>query len=283
MQISVGTLLSEAKETLKFLGVEEAEASADFLLADLLDCSRSELYLRAEEKITADLTDSYRAMIDRRKSREPVAYILGKAHFWNEELIVNQHCLIPRSETELIVEKFIEKLEVKRQDSLRILDLCSGSGAIGIALLREFSNATVAFLDISSEALEIVRENIKRYKLTSRAELIQNDLLDGLNNGSWDVIVSNPPYLSHQDWREVEPELKYEPEIAFSGGEDGLSCYRRILASAAGHLLPGGYLFLELGAGQSRVVSADAEKSGFHSIEIVKDFQNIERVLIARV
>lgn len=283
MEIPASQLLMKAKADLAFLGNDEASASAEFLLADLIGCSRAELPLKLREAVSSEIAAKYAARIEQRRQHEPVAYILGKAHFWNEELEVSKECLIPRPETELLVEKFIEKLESRRSEELKILDLCSGSGAIGIAILREFPACEAVFADVSTSALEIVRMNLSKYGLVNRARCVESDLFESLGNEKWDVIVSNPPYLSFQDWENAEPEIRQEPEKAFLAGPDGFEFYRRIAAKAAHHLKSGGYLFLELGMGQAEEVEHLIHLAGLRQIETFKDFQDIKRVLIARV
>lgn len=283
MDIHVSQLLMQAKADLAFLGSDEASASAEFLLADLMNCPRAELPLRLKENVSGETAGKYASLIKRRRQHEPVAYILGKAHFWNEELEVNQNCLIPRPETELIVEKFIEKLGSRRAEKLKILDLCSGSGAIGIAILREFPAAEAVFADVSVPALEIVRVNLNKYALINRSRCVESDLFESLGSEKWDVIVSNPPYLSLQDWENADPEIRREPEKAFLAGPDGLEFYRRIAGKAAQHLKSGGFLFIELGIGQAEKVEHLVRAAGLRQIETIKDFQDIKRVLIARV
>ncbi len=287
--LTIGEILDWGMKELAGLGSTEARSSAEKLLETLLGLDRSGLYLQSDRYPREDRVRRYQTWIGRRKQREPFAYITGKATFWNEVLKVAPGCLIPRQETEALVEAFIENAGFKPNDAFSFLDLGSGSGAIGIALLRHFLNAKATFSDISEEALEMARVNLRRYELVERAEVVCSDLFEKFREASeiseirrWDAIVSNPPYLSRTDLENVEPEILFEPALALEGGEDGLDLYRRMAAHARQFLVAGSPLFLEVGIQQAEPVRRILEENNCHSIQISKDAMGIDRVLLAR-
>ncbi len=261
----------------------EALASSEGLLAEVTGWNRSQLYLKAPRPLSGDEVICFRELVQKRKTRIPLGYLLGKTYFWNEMLTVGPDCLIPRPETEILVERFIQECGFGKEADFRFLDLGTGSGAIGIALLRHFPRAQGTFSDLSAPALAITGENIGRYGLSGRAEIIQSNLFENLPGRRWDAILSNPPYLSGQDWPAVEPEVLKEPRIALDGGQDGRKFYRRIAAASAGYLTAGGWLVLEAGIYQAGKIADELRSNHFEDPKIFKDYSGIERVVIARV
>lgn len=280
--------LKWGKKELAFLGDRQAAYETECLLEEISGCSRAMLYLELNHEISAKDLNRFREWIQNRKARMPLAYILERAYFWNESLEVGQGCLIPRPETEILVERFIETSGFPKEKKFRFVDLGCGSGAIGIALLRHFKNARAAFLDISEKALQITRKNLGRYKLLDRSEVLHSDLFEAFrtaskeNSKKWDAIVSNPPYLSKRDWKNVEPEILFEPRQALDGGENGFVFYERILSAASEFLNPGGWLAVEVGQGQAASVAGRMQRNSFAEIKIFQDYNNIERVVLGR-
>lgn len=286
---TLAKILEWGKKELEFLGSAEAAEEAEKLLEEIVDSPRSTLYLEAERQIPAKDLRQYQEWIQCRKKRIPLAYILGKAYFWEESLEVGPGCLIPRPETEVLVERFIEVSGFSKENRFHFLDAGCGSGAIGIALLRYFQNARATFLDSSENALQFTRRNLARYSLGDRAEVVHSDLFEavrsaaGENPRKWDAMISNPPYLSKEDWENLAPEILFEPREALDGGRDGLAFYDRILSEATEFLNPGGRLALEVGKGQAACVRVKMQKSNFfREIQIFKDYNNIERVVLGR-
>lgn len=290
-------------------GIEEAQEECERILMALLSCSRAQLYLGREQAVPPAVQERFLEIVEKRKTRIPLAYLLEETDFWKETLFVNEHCLIPRPETEILVEKTIaavkgdrlifqmgtgtpalggESQPPKNQpvplQAFSFLDIGTGSGAIAIAILREFPNVQGTLLDLSTEALEVARKNITKYELQDRAELIQGDILESWPAGkSWDLIVSNPPYLNENDFRNLQPELKFEPKQALDGGQDGLSFYKKIVKGAKARLTPQGILALEVGKGQAPTVSKWLHNEGYDKIQIFRDYLKIERVVTARL
>lgn len=280
---TLGDLLKEGKQELKFLGEEEAAAETEGFFTDVTGLKRSFLYLEKNREVSGEEHRLFREFLEQRRQRIPLQYITGKAYFWNEVLEVNRACLIPRPETEVLVERFIENSGWGRGESRSFWDLGCGAGAIGIALLRHFPRAGALLSDISAETLRVTRRNLKRYELTYRAGLLCGYLFESLKSREcgWDAIVSNPPYFSESDWQQVDPEIKWEPSYALDGGPDGLFFYRAIAEQAPRFLKKKGFVALETGHGQSSKVSGLLEANGFTHIKVFKDYTGTDRVILA--
>ncbi len=192
----INSLLEWGRRELAGLGPEESKASAERLLEEVLGFERTFLYLKAGERVSKKRAGVYCRLILKRKTRVPAAYLLQKAYFWNEVLEVRSSCLIPRPETEILVETFIRHSGIQKQSSFIFLDLGTGTGAIGIALLRHFPRACGTFSDISRSALRVTKRNLKHYRLLSRAEIVCSDLFEKFlkKKRRWDAVLSNPPY-----------------------------------------------------------------------------------------
>jgi release factor glutamine methyltransferase len=293
-------LIAWGREELLQAGIEEAQEECERVLMKLLECSRSELYLKKNAPVALETRKRFLAILEKRITRIPMAYLLKEADFWQETLYVDERCLIPRPETEILVEQVLKALGGRAGKDFSFLDIGTGSGAIAIAILRAFKNAKGTLLDISGDALEVAGENLKRYELGGRATLVQGDLFEPFaKNEKWDLIVSNPPYLSQADWNGVQEELKFEPRGALDGGKDGLDFYKRIIPEARHHLRLGGLLAFEVGAGQAwppvgparsrgldaqssqaEIVSTWLQTAGYDNIHRFKDYLGIERVVI---
>lgn len=270
------------QEELAALDSGESLSSAEWLLAESSGLERSRLYLEGDRFLNERTIQTFQAWIAQRKKRIPCAYITGTAFFWNEELLVGPGCLIPRPETELLVEQFCQYTAWDVSRHFSFLDLGTGSGAIGLALLRAYPNAAATLSDLSTDALAIAQKNLERYQVRSRAEFVCADLFEKLEGRRWDAIVCNPPYLAAGDWESLEPELLQEPRQALDGGQDGYAFYRQLAAQAPQHLSDLGCLGLEIGAGQEKIVSALLQNSGFINIKSFQDYAGIERVILAQ-
>ena len=282
---TIGQLLQWGKNELKILGSDESLLNTERIMEAVLGLNRSSVYLNQNQIISDSSIKRYQEMIAERKERKPLSYILGEHAFWDETLEINEFCLIPRPETEILIENFIRYSGFEKRDSFSFLDLCAGSGAIGIAILREFPNSEAVFSDISEPALKMVRKNLRRYDLSGRAKLCVSDLFQVWDGQSalWDAVLCNPPYLSYEDLEKVEVELQFEPVIALNGGEDGYDFYRKIAAEAPNFLKKDGRLFMELGIHQAQTVTELLNQSGKLSpIRLFKDYSRTDRVITAR-
>ena len=282
--VTIGELRRQACDLLKAAGIENASREADWLLASALDAPSHVLILEGERPVSALQAEQAWSLFRRRAAREPMQYLLGTQEFRGLEMAVTPDVLIPRTETELLVEEALRA--VADRDEPVIADVGTGSGCIAVALARAQRDATVYALDISAPALAVARWNATRYGARDRIRFIQADLLEAFCNaaaGVFDVIVSNPPYIPLQDVEGLQPEVaRHEPRVALAAGQDGLAFHRRLLREAPPLLKPGGHLIMELGYGQSETVTHLTRQSGaFDSVECRNDAAGIERVLIA--
>ena len=235
--------LTEAKKQLDVL-------DAEVLLGHVLKLTRPELYLNGRQSVSEKESGEYQTYIQRRLAGEPVAYITGVKEFWSIPIKVTPAVLVPRPETEMLVEQTLEIIkEFRSQNSevrIKILDLCTGSGCITVALAKELPNATFVSSDLSPEALEVARENCRSFQ--DRVRLVQSDLFSALKGEIFDIIVSNPPYLTSDLCKKLPKDiLEHEPQLAIDGGPDGKSISDRILQDIALYLKPTGFLVMELG------------------------------------
>ena len=262
--------LTVAVEELETAGVDTPRLDAEVMLAAALGTDRAALHADPLQMIDLDVAERFDEMVRRRVRREPVAHILGKAHFRQIELTVDHRVLIPRPETEMLVEL--------AEDRQRVLDVGTGSGAIALAIAQERAGVTVTGIDSSPGAVEVARANAEALGL--RVEFLIADLVVG---GPYDLVVSNPPYVRDSDWPGLAPEITlYEPEEALLGGPDGLDVIRRLVPAAVEVLRPGGMLAVEVGQGQSRAVEALFERSGLRLLETQRDLARIPRVVRGR-
>jgi len=227
------------------------------------------------------------AALKRRMEGEPLAYILGKSEFMGLEFKVNQDVLIPRPETEVLVEKVMSLVISHKSQvtSLRILDIGTGSGCIAVSLAKMLPGVEVTATDISQRALAVAFENSRLNGVSENIRFIKSDLFanDGLRTTKYDIIVSNPAYVRAAEIDELQPEVRREPRLALDGGEDGLDFYRKIIQEAGGYLEKGGLLIMEIGFNQAREIKKIFQKYGnFTVLEAVKDYNNIERVIVAK-
>ena len=290
MQQRSWRLLDILGETSSFFSSREIEnprLQAELLLADVLDLRRLDLYLQFERLLTADEVDAYREHVKKRLQRVPLQYITGEAGFRQLMLEVSPGVLIPRPETEVLVEAVLECLDGRTAP--RVLDLGCGSGAIALSIAHEHATARLVAADVAPEALETTRRNAERSGVSERVETVCGDLFEPLRRGGvperFAAIVSNPPYVRREEIEALEPEVReHEPLLALDGGEDGLDFYRRIAAEAGDFLQSEGLLALEVGADQAALVSDLLAASGrFEVVEVRPDFNEIPRVVAARL
>jgi release factor glutamine methyltransferase len=261
-------------------GIESPRINAELLLADILNCKRLDLYLSFERPLSEDEVQKYREHIKRRGNFEPLQYVIGKVEFYGLELKVNPSVLIPRPETELMVESILKQFP--KDEKLIILDVGSGSGNIAIALAVNLPSSKIISTDVSKEALQVAKENSERHKISERIKFVKHDILkNDLNNfPMFDVVVSNPPYVSQESYSKLQKEIKnFEPAIAVTDESDGYTFYMEISAKASAKLKENGKLFFEVAQGQSEEVVEIMTKNHFKNIGIIKDYQNIDRVV----
>ncbi len=278
--LTILEVITKAAEFLDKKGIESPRANAEILLANILNCKRLELYLMYDRPLRDSELNIYREFLKRRSNYEPIQYITGSVEFYALELKVTPAVLIPRPETEILVEVIIDSL--KKEDELFILDIGSGCGNISIALAENLPNVHVTGMEISEDAIMIANENLEKYKLNDRVNFLNGDILKfNVNNFSnYDIIVSNPPYVSQNDYLNVQNEIKnFEPRIAVTDFSDGYKYFEKIITLASGILKSGGKLFFEMGQGQSKKINELLMKNDYKEINVFKDYQNIDRVI----
>lgn len=266
-------------------GIERGRLDAEHLLAHALGVPRLQLYLQFDRPLEQEELDLFRPLLKRRAQREPLQYILGRAAFRELDLKVDPRVLVPRPETEVLVEEVLTWAAARARSDLSALDLGTGSGAIALALALEGPFTRVVATDASADALEVAGENARDAALSGAVELRHGSLFDVVRRGeTFDVVVSNPPYVSDDEMASLEPEVRsWEPRGALAGGADGLSVIRMIVAGAAGHLVEDGLLALEVGAGQAGAVVSAVESAGtYEAVRVRRDLAGRERVVLAR-
>ncbi|MBL9115996.1 MAG: peptide chain release factor N(5)-glutamine methyltransferase [Verrucomicrobiaceae bacterium] len=258
--------------------VDEARLNMEHLLAHVLACRRMDLYLRFDQPVPESALEILRPLLKRRGEGEPLQHLLGTVEFCGHELIVDQRALIPRPETETLVELLLQR--TGSQPPLRVLDICTGSGCIGLSLAKAWPQSIVTLSDISEDALELARLNADRLELSSRVKFIRSDLFNKIP-GTFDLIVSNPPYIATAEITTLSREVRRDPMLALDGGPTGTEFPIRLAEAAVPHLHESSTLAFELGMDQSDVVAAKLMALGFGKIEVKSDLAGIERFIFA--
>ena len=268
--------LRAASGMLAQAGVPDPAVDAAFLLSHVTGTPHLLLRAAGWRELTQSQLADYRALIDRRCQREPLQYILGTAQFMGVTLRAQPGALIPRNDTETLCEQALARMQGRE----RVLDLCTGTGALAIAIALRFSGAQVTAADISADALAVARQNIA--DTGARVTLRQGDLFAAVAGERFDIIVSNPPYITAEEMADLQPEVRREPALALYGGLDGLDFYRRIAREAPDYLSPGGWLLLEIGSAQAEAVSALLAER-FEALAVYPDMQGLPRAVAARL
>jgi release factor glutamine methyltransferase len=258
-------------------GIAAARLEAQLLLAHVLRCSRMQLYTAFDKPLAEPELAGYRDLIKRRLAGESVAYLLGEQEFWGLPFYVDASVLVPRPDTETLIE-VVRALRPDPAAPCRILDLCTGSGVIAVALAKELPGASVVATELSPEAAAIARRNAERNGVAERVEIREGDLFAPVAGERFDLITANPPYIATAVIRTLSAEVRREPVLALDGGPDGLAFYDRICAAAAAHLEPGGLLVLEHGFDQADAVHARLAAAGFTDVVLVRDLGKQPRV-----
>lgn len=286
---TVASVLSEAETVLNAQTIDTARLDAEVLLGSVLGVDRAGVFSRFTQPLSPAQCQEFWRLLQRRAKHEPLQYITGVREFWSLEFRVTPDVLIPRPETEILIETVLQSLSQassrKPQASSRVLDIGTGSGCLAITLAKELPEAELWAVDISPAALLVARENAQRHGVVERIHFLQGDLFTPLNNATppFDVIVSNPPYIARSDLITLQPEVRmWEPHVALDGGSDGLDFYRRLVKEGQSHLRAGGRLVLELGAGQYADVERLIQAQSNLTVETcVRDYAGHERVVVA--
>jgi release factor glutamine methyltransferase len=260
--------------------VDAPRLTAEILLAHSLQLDRVKLYTDLDRPLGKDELAAYRGLIQRRMGGEPTQYLTGFKEFYGRRFTVDARVLIPRSETELLVEAVLKLLP--KDEPRRLLDLCTGSGCIAVTLACERAQASVWATDLSKEAAAVARDNAERLGCGGRVTVLEGDLWQPVGDARFDVVVSNPPYVKTGELKTLQREVQREPVAALDGGADGLDFVRRIADGAHAHLKPGGALALEIGDGQGSAVNDILTRAGYRDVRVEKDLARLDRLAFAK-
>lgn len=283
--MSIRDTYQSAVRSLQAAGIPDADLEVAFLLGRLLKMNRAQLLLAADAEVPADILQIFEEWLKRRQHHEPHAYITGEQEFWSLPFQVSPAVLIPRPETEFLLEKTLSIVGRSGPLPRRILDLGAGSGVISVVLAREFPGAEVFGVDLSFAALEIARANVRRHHVADRVHLINADWLQGLRpTESFDLVVSNPPYIDPATFPDLQPEVVgHEPHLALQGGDSGLAAISTILEGLHLVLRQGAWFFMEIGADQGdMVLDIFTARAKYENLTVYKDYAGLPRVLQAR-
>ena len=286
---TIKELLAVTAEYLKSKDIDSSRLAAEVLLAHALHMDRISLYMNFDKPLSESEVSRYRSLVRRRVQREPIQYIVGIQEFWSLEFIVDQRVLIPRPETELLVEhtiKLAHEYHSQHEGDLYVLDLGTGSGAIAVALATELSAARIWATDISHEALQVAKVNAKNHGVLDKINFVQGDLWKAIEDQSikFHIIVSNPPYVASSEYKNLALEVKdYEPKIALEAGPDGMVFLEKIINHAHEYMRPHGWLLLEMAPWQiEAAMDMINESQNYGKVKAKKDYSGKERIVITQ-
>lgn len=280
---TIAKTLNWTKQYFEEKGIENPRVDAELLLCEVLKCQRITLFLDAERPLAAEELATFKGYVLRRAKAEPLAYILGHREFMGLDFKVTPATLIPRPETELLVESIVKAAKVlKPEGAVKLLDIGTGSGAIVVSALVELPQAKGVGVDISIEALKVAKENGEAQGLQGRIGFVYSDVFSRIpKEKKFDIIVSNPPYIPSKVIAELAVDVQKEPHGALDGGEDGLGFYRRIIAEAQAYMEMDGLLAFEIGYDQGKAVMELCREAGFKQVALRKDYANLNRMVFA--
>jgi release factor glutamine methyltransferase len=276
---TIGRVLRWAAEDFGKRTSESPRLDAEVLLASALDSDRVRLVIESERVLEANELSLYRSLIERRRRGEPVAYILGRREFYGLDLVVDSRALVPRPDSEILVEVAIERTRARSQYG-RALDLCTGSGCVAIAFAKARPTWRVSGTDVSPEAVMLAAENVRRHGVAHSVATLAGDLFEPVAGERFELVTANPPYVPSAEIAGLAADIRdFEPHQALVGGPDGLDLVRAVIAAAPEHLVPGGVLALEVGFDQAERVTALFEQAGFGNLSRRRDYGGHERVV----
>jgi release factor glutamine methyltransferase len=278
----VGRALVAATQRLEEAGSDTASLDAQIILAHILDKERGWLFAHYDQALDEEQSEAFADMVARRAAAEPVAYLVGHREFYGLDLTVDRRVLIPRPETELLVDAVLDHIESRANQRVRMVDVGTGSGAVAVAVAANCPSVQVYAVDLSPAALEVAAENVKRHDTRGQITLLQGDLLAPLPEPV-DIIAANLPYITSGDYPNLMADVRdYEPRLALEAGPEGLDLIERLLDQAPGHLYPGGVIFLEIGADQGQAVLNLVERllPQAHHIGLRQDYHGYDRLVV---
>ena len=277
--MNIQTLLNQASKTLKQLSNTSSKLDSEILLSKIIKKNRKYLILNSNEELKKENIKSFDYLVKRRKKGEPIAYLINKKEFWKQNFYINQNVLIPRPDTELLVEETLKLFNVNSK--LNMLDIGTGSGCILLSILKERRNFFGTGIDISKKAINVARFNAKMHQLSNRVKFYNSDV-DKFLIGKYDLILSNPPYIRQQDLKYLEIDVKdFEPKLALDGGKDGFSKITKVISKTAMLLKRNGRFILEIGFGQKNRILNILKQNNFFINKVLKDYGKNDRCIIS--
>lgn len=275
-------LIAKNAAILKSAGIDTPENEIEMMLCYLLNVNRLNLYLHGENLVDKNITDKLDNMVARRSTRYPLQMILNEYWFYGRRFYVNDDVMVPAPETEVLCQGALTYLNSNGTRAPRIVDVGTGSGVIAVTLACEFPGSTFVALDISQGALRVAEKNAQTHKVADRIEFRESDLMDSLKKDEkFDLIISNPPYVTEEEYKTLAPEVHADPKISITSGEDGLDAIRVILKKSPDYLNPGGRIMLEIGHNHAARISKITESDRrYDSISVLKDLNNFDRIVI---
>lgn len=274
--------IAEKGKLLEEAGVERAKGEVEIILCHLLEVDRLNLYLHGESLLKQEHLDKFDQIIKRRLTREPLQFILQESWFFGRKFFVSPAVMVPTPETELLCETAIGFVNTRKIDKPKIIDLGVGSGVIAITLAKELSGCEITALDISEEALEVAKRNAKDLAADDKITFYQSDYFENVDpNEKFDLILANPPYISEEEYKDLPPEVLADPKVSLTSEDEGLGAIKIILRDAPAFLKTTGRIMFEIGYNQAeRIIEMTSEDDRFSSIVVLKDLNNIDRVVI---
>ena len=277
--MNIQTLLNQASKTLKQLSNTSSKLDSEILLSKIIKKNRQYLILNSNEELKKENIKSFDYLVKRRKKGEPIAYLINKKEFWKQNFYINQNVLIPRPDTETLVEETLKLFNVNSK--LNMLDIGTGSGCILLSILKERRNFFGTGIDISKKAINVAHFNAKMHQLSNRVKFYNSDV-DKFLIGKYDLVVSNPPYIKRQDLKYLEVDVKgFEPKLALDGGKDGFSKITKVISKTSTLLKRNGRFILEIGFGQKKKILSILKQSNFFINKVVKDYGKNDRCVIS--
>jgi release factor glutamine methyltransferase len=277
--MNIENTLNQGISILKANNIPNPHLDSEILLSESINKDKKHIILNSKEILNSNQLDNFNSLIERRKNGEPVAYLINKKEFWKDEFYINKNVLIPRPDTEIIIEQVLKIYSKNSQ--LQILDIGTGSGCIILSILKERANFYGTGIDISKKSINVSKFNAKKLKLSNRARFYNSDV-DNFKIGKYNVIVSNPPYIELLSLKYLERNVvSFEPRLALSGGFDGFSIIRKVISKANTLIKKNGKLILEIGFNQKNKVKEILKKEGFYINKVLKDYGNNDRCIIS--
>ena len=277
--MNIENILKEGIGILQKNKIANPQLDSEILLSNSIKRDKKHIILNPKEVLNSEQLGKFKSLIERRKKGEPIAYLINKKEFWKDEFFVNKDVLIPRPDSELIIEQVLKIYS--KDDQLQILDIGTGSGCILLSILKERSNFYGTGIDISKKSINVSKFNAKQLNLTNRVKFFHSSV-DNFNNGKYDIIVSNPPYIEQLSLKYLEKDVvNFEPKLALSGGFDGFSKIRKVINKASNLIKKNGKFILEIGFNQKNKVIKILKEEGFYVNKAIKDYGNNDRCIIS--